>query len=447
MGAGASFPATMAAYDGSHTYVAHDDSTVTVTKEALLTDLPNPKDVSHKVLVMGYSLPKSVHAAGGTDKCKTAQRYDIIPMANGIRLNGISVDFMSYDPARPPALDALTAYDAVIVRINPGQIGQGGGSQMSFDKLMSSVVAAGKKVFSSPAVQTQLGAKDALTKIRDMNCGLLDTFTYYTKEELEKGMSASLSQQPRVLKQNRGSAGEGIWLIWAMKTADGAKATRNTFDGDFTSAGTCLRADKGDAVYDGNLEGNQILKCMEMNDNHVEYHTFEEFLAYCAGGKNAEGAGSWESTGNAPYLDPKEMIVDGVSTGDGQLVDQCFCPRIEEGEVRLQMVVGQLFKIIHKKPEGEGNLSAVGGNSKYTFFDPADPNLPVEYKKLKAAFETDIPAIMEAQSLGAEPLPLWWTGDFIPVDIYDADGNKTGEKFVVGEFNCSCVGLSQFNDA
>ena len=52
---------------------------------------------------------------------------------------------------------------------------------------MSSVVAAGKKVFSSPAVQTQLVAKDALTKIKTMNFGLEDTLTYYTKKRLQEG--------------------------------------------------------------------------------------------------------------------------------------------------------------------------------------------------------------------------------------------------------------------
>ena len=35
---------------------------------------------------------------------------------------------------------------------------------------------------------------------------------------------------------------------------------------------------------------------MEMNDNHVEYHTVKEFMVFCVGGPSAEGAGEWKST-------------------------------------------------------------------------------------------------------------------------------------------------------
>ena len=63
------------------------------------------------------------------------------------------------------------------MRINPGQISQADevmgikGSQKRFDDLMSGYVAAGKLVWSSPKVQTQMGAKDALVSIAKLNCG------------------------------------------------------------------------------------------------------------------------------------------------------------------------------------------------------------------------------------------------------------------------------------
>merc|ERR1711998_178486 len=52
----------------------------------------------------------------------------------------------------------------------------------------------------------------------------------------------------------------------------------------------------------------------------------------------------------------------------------------------------------------------------------------------------DIPSIMDAMGLGGEPLPLLWTGDFIPVDDHVS-------PYVIGEFNCSCVGISKFGAA
>lgn len=99
------------------------------------------------------------------------------------------------------------------------------------------------------------------------------------------------------------------------------------------------------------------------------------------------------------------------------------------------MIKDYLFAIIHKKPV-EGGMSAVGGIADYTFYAPDAP----EFADLKAKFEADIPQIMGCMGLGNEPLPLWWTGDFIPVDDHVA-------PYVVGEFNCSCVGLSQFGAA
>ena len=45
-------------------------------------------------------------------------------------------------------------------------------------------------------------------------------------------------------------------------------------------------------------------------------------------------------------------------------------------------------------------------------------------------------------------LPLLWTGDFIPKNTEACpDGSDGKTDFVVGEFNCSCVGISPFGAA
>ena len=43
-------------------------------------------------------------------------------------------------------------------------------------------------------------------------------------------------------------------------------------------------------------------------------------------------------------------------------MDQRFCPRIVEGELRYNMIGPKLVGIIHKKPK-EGGISAVGGDA------------------------------------------------------------------------------------
>eukprot|EP00966_Prymnesium_polylepis_P116926 2701892-Prymnesium_polylepis.1 len=65
------------------------------------------------------------------------------------------------------------------------------------------------------------------------------------------------------------------------------------------------------------------------------------------------------------------------------------------------MVGDVLQMIVHKKPDG--GLSAVGGNSIYTYFKPGAP----EYAELEQKFcKEDIPKIMVCLGLAGEPLPL-----------------------------------------
>merc|ERR1712038_565983 len=88
-------------------------------------------------------------------------------------------------------------------------------------------------------------------------------------------------------------------------------------------------------------------------------------IEFCLNGRNGK-SGTWTSKGVAKYL-------EGGKAAGGQLVDQRFCSRIVEGELRYNMVGDSLVGIIHKKPK-EGGISAVGGTgSIYTFYTPDEP--------------------------------------------------------------------------
>ena len=82
----------------------------------------------------------------------------------------------------------------------------------------------------------------------------------------------------------------------------------------------------------------------------------------------------------------------------------------------------------------------MGGNSSYTFFEPDEPT----YAHLRRSFiQEDLPRLVPALGIEGQPLPVLWTADFIPLDGPDPGSTR----FVVGEFNCSCVGLSKFGAA
>merc|ERR1712232_715719 len=211
-----------------------------------------------------------------------------------------------------------------------------------------------------------------------------------------------------------------------------------------------------------------------------ENHTVGEFIEWCLNGRT-DKSGTWESKGTGKYL-------EGGKEAGGQLTDQRFCGRILEGELRFNMVNDVCLGIIHKVP-APGGMSAVGGTgSVYEFYDnatlgtapvdslsftayvnkekSADGNrhrvapeegeakveagecvketITVDLAALLDNFvKIDCPKLMDTLELPGDPLPLWWTADFINGSLGECWTSAAEQKWVVGEFNCSCVGISK----
>merc|ERR1712038_1395678 len=248
------------------------------------------------------------------------------------------------------------------------------------------------------------GAKDALTMIKDMDFGLKDTLGYYSPEEIKVGFPKTVAFEKRVVKQNRGSAGEGIWII---KLKDKKE---------------CLN------FGDRSAEMDEVLVCKEANDNHVEEHTVAEFLEWCENGRT-DKSGTWTSKGTGKYF-------EGGREAGGQMVDQRFLPRIDEGEARFVMIGRKCFRVEHYV-----YIGGVGGETKTPIYTPGTPEFDGQgYDKLQAKLEEEIPVYLKALGLPETSLPLLWAADFIPVSDHKS-------PMVIGEFNCSCLGLAGFLNA
>jgi len=401
------------------------------------------------------------HEFGGTDKSCNGHRYDSIPFGNGMIKAGMACYLVHYVHSQHEAFfGVMGCMDAILCRCNPGQIKADGGDQGKFDDSVRALQKKGIPVWPSPDVMEFMGAKDALTKIRNLNTGMADTGTYYTDEEFITGFKKTMKFQPRVIKQNRGSSGEGIWII-NLKSKDYCKE-----------------------FGEKSAEDSDELILMEANDNHVEHHTVGEFIAWCLTGRDDEAkAGKWESKGTGKYL-------EGGKAAGGQVTDQRFCGRILEGELRFNMVNTVCLGVIHKVP-APGGMSAVGGTgSEYFFYDngvisdsklsscefvayvqneaSADGNnhrcatdegpkkveegthtkktINIDLEALrKKMVEEDLPVLMKTLELPNEPIPLWWTADMINASLGDCWSAVpvAEQKWVVGEYNCSCVGISK----
>eukprot|EP00438_Fugacium_kawagutii_P023664 Skav206428 [mRNA] locus=scaffold292:632099:648782:- [translate_table: standard] len=390
-----------------------------LTKVAKTDDvglLPQPINPKYKTALVQIYVPSQPF--GGSDKSNSGHRYDSIPIANGMIASGMSCQLIHYDAF----VKAMEGFDAIIVRCNPGQINAAGGEQTKFDDAMRGLQKKGRLDWLQRSWQT--GAKDALCKIANLGIGLPDTFAYYDPAEFAAGFKKTMAAfQPRVIKQNRGSSGEGIWII-KLKSENYCSWTCKNFG-------------------DRSCTDDEVLEMMEACDNHSETHTVAEFIEFCVNGRTSK-SGKWDTVGTGKYLEGA-----GGKAAGGQLVDQRFCPRIVEGEVRMNMIGDTCTGIIHKKKPKAGGISAVGGTgSIYTFYGPDAP----EFKQLFARglrfvqdfLKNSIPTLMESLDLKGEPLPLWWTGgDFINADPGKPGTPCTIDKWIVGEFNCSCVGISK----
>jgi len=143
---------------------------------------------------------------------------------------------------------------------------------------MRAVRMAGIQGWPSADVMEFMAAKDSLCKVASLSIGREDTLAYYTTESFAEGFKKTMKFQPRVLKQNRGSSGEGIWII---KLKSGAYCSE--FGAEYCA-------------------DDDVLEMMEANDNHAEEHTVKELMEFCIHGRN-DKSGEWTSKGTGKYLE------------------------------------------------------------------------------------------------------------------------------------------------
>lgn len=317
-------------------------------------------------------------AEGGSDKIMNGHRKDTMPILNAIKAKGWDCEVVYFrDEWKEDIIHyAKDNFDGYISRINPGNLPNG--EKVYFEALTELSNKHGLVGMATPDAMMNFGAKDALVKLAETKLVPDDTYAYYTVEEFKSTFPKSISYGERVLKQNRGSTGEGIWRV---QIAD---------DIDYKPGDT--------------LPLDTKLKCTEAVDNHVEFITLGDFMNFC------------------------EKYIIGEN---GMLVDMRFMPRIKEGEIRILMVGDKPIFVVHKKPaEGADAFSAtLFSGAKYQY------QKPEEWKELMDMFNAYLPTISE--KLGGFDIPLIWTADF----MLDWDENKN-DTYVLGEINCSCVGFT-----
>jgi hypothetical protein len=131
-------------------------------------------------------------------------------VAAALRAEGLTPRLLPYDEAGADLFERdLRVCDAALVWVNPVQDGR---FRRDLDARLRRAAAAGVLVSAHPDVTDRLGVKAVLARTRAIGWSG-DAFHYRTPGELGAGLTSRLRKGPRVLKQNRGNGGIGVWKV------------------------------------------------------------------------------------------------------------------------------------------------------------------------------------------------------------------------------------------
>lgn len=288
---------------------------------------------------------------GGSDKGEDGYRKDTMPMVHALKERGQDAEVIFFDIEKKDEIFNYVKENGIayVSRINPGNLQH----EAEYFDMLRDLCANGVIGMPHPDAMIGYGSKDVLSKLVSTNLVPNDTFAYYTIEAFKAQFPKALAISERVLKQNRGSTGEGIWRVKLVEPlAEGS--TEVPLDAE--------------------------IKCTEAKDNHVEYWKLGEFMSFC------------------------EQYIVGQN---GMLIDMRFLPRIIEGEIRLFMLRDKPVHVVHKKPaDSEDAFSAtLFSGAKYRYDSPDD------WEELVQNFLSQLPQVRNL--LGNYDLPLIWTADFM----------------------------------
>jgi len=269
--------------------------------------------------------------------------------------------------------EQLLRADGVLVWVDPIRQAK---TRAALDALLRDVASRGPWVSAHPDVILKMGVKEVLYRTKHLSWGC-DTHLYRTTAEFGAEFPGRVqSSGPRVIKQNRGSDGLGVWKVEQIPMQTGRADTVRV-----------LHAQRGSIPQDLPLQ---------------------EFMVRCE-----------------PYF-----------AWGGCIIDQPFQPRLPDGMIRCYMgtdkVVGfghQLIKALIPPPlEGPDSPAAQPG-PRIMHGPDAEP-----FQALREKMETEwTPQMMEVLGIDRRSLPIIWDADF----LYGPETASGEDSYVLCEINVS----------
>ncbi|MHB8529080.1 MAG: Cj0069 family protein [Caulobacteraceae bacterium] len=271
--------------------------------------------------------------------------------------------------------ERLLGFDGVLVWVDPISEGK---DRSRLDPMLRDVAARGVWVSAHPDVILKMGVKEVLHRTRDLGWGA-DTHLYRSADEFLSQFPPRLAGSgPRVLKQNRGNGGLGVWKVELAGAAASPDAVVRV-----------LHARRGSTP---------------------EQLSLGAFMARC----------------------------EGYFAADGRIIDQAFQPRLPEGMIRCYMAQGEaagfghqlVTALIAPPPASEGPEAALPGPRIMHSPDAAP------FQVLRAKMESEwVPAMQRLLDIDTASLPALWDADF----LYGPRTRDGRDTHVLCEINVSAV--------
>jgi hypothetical protein len=271
--------------------------------------------------------------------------------------------------------EQLLAVDGVLVWVDPIDRGR---TRTVLDAMLRDIASRGPWVSAHPDVILKTGVKEVLHRTRHLGWGT-DTHLYRTRADFGDAFPSRLrSAGPRVLKQNRGNGGQGVWKVELVSGPTGKGSLVRV-----------LQASRGSAV---------------------EEMPLAEFIGRC----------------------------ESYFASDGCIIDQPFQPRLPDGMIRCYMGADKVAGFGHQfikalmppPPEGPDSAAAQPGPRIMHGADAAP------FQALRANMEAAwVPQMMETLGIDAASLPIIWDADF----LYGPRTAAGEDSYVLCEINVSSV--------
>ena len=383
-----------------------------------------------------------IECPGGTDKGPDGHRVDTKYLLRGLRAEGMDADAIFYtdDTFEETLVKIASRSDAFVSRVDPGDY-----ASCTMDRyyaFLRRLDELGVMAFNHPDDMVAMGSKKSLINLLGLPLSVNDTLIYSSWREFKRIFPRTLERAVkaggRVLKQNRGSKGEGVWWVQIYEEEEDGPAAPDGPPAEAAEGSEGVAGDPrpdagapapkagaggapGGADGDGRPPVAPILFPWSFGRRRVTDKTIIRAVEASDNREIVTTLGNFTRETCSKYLQD-----------EGEIIDMEYLPRIKEGEIRLVVAGRRVVYVVEKRPKqlnnnGDGFSANLDAGAKHIWSGPE------KWPEVVLPFYESLDEMLGR--MGARAPPALWTADFIRT------GDPENTVYALSEVNANCVGF------